>query len=208
MKRWFGKQLGRQLRKPQGFWGNIVAKLMNYGNKPMYNAAYASLDLVAHNQVLEIGFANGAHISDIIKQVEPGNYAGIDHSLTMVSLASRKNASLINAKRVQLIHTEAGVLQFADNSFDKVFTVNTIYFWEQPHLVMQEVKRVLLPGGRFVIALATSEAMKESEYVKEEFKLYERPEVEALFFDAGFTQINATYTDLKFEDVLCVSGYK
>ena len=208
MKKWLGKQLGRQLSNPQGFWGIIVAKLMNYGNRPMYEATYRSLDLSPNDQVLEIGFGNGAFIKDIIQQIHPGTYAGIDISTTMVRLARHKNASLVKANKAQLIHGNISNLPFDDNSFNKVFTVNTIYFWENPLQVMEEVKKVLFPGGRFVITLATREAMSDSKYTREKFKLYEKTEVEELFLMAEFTNVYSTYKRLNFEDSLCVSGQK
>lgn len=208
MKKWLGKHLGRQLSNPQGFWGTIVAKLMNYGNRPMYDAAYKSLDLSPNDQVLEIGLGNGAFINELMQKIHQGRYAGIDISKTMIRLARRNNSSLILAEKVRLVHGNVSNLPFDDNSFDKVFTVNTIYFWENPLQVMEEVKRVLLPGGRFVITLATREAMIDSEYVKEKFKLYEKKDVEELFVMTEYTNVLSTYKNLKFEDALCVSGQK
>ena len=206
MKKWLGKHLGRQLSKPEGFWGTIVAKLMNHGNRPMYHATYKSLLLSPHDKVLEIGFGNGKFINEIVEKIRPGTYAGIDISTTMIRLARRMNKSLIQSNNIQLIKGNISNLPFDDNSFDKVFTVNTIYFWENPAQVMEEVKRVLNPGGKFVITLATREAMINSEYVKEKFRLYEKKEVEELFSMAGYTNVIATYKNLKIEDALCVSG--
>lgn len=207
MKKWFQKQLGRQLSEPQGFCGLIVAKLMNIGNKLMYTYAYESAAFKTNDSVLEIGFGNGAFIKDIAQKITPGAYTGVDISDTMLKEAQRRNSSLINLGKVDLKKANAEQLPFPKNSFNKVFTVNTIYFWENPSQVMEEVKRVLLPGGSLVVALATKEVMQGSEHVKERFKLYELQDVEHLFKAAGFTAISSTYRKLKVEDALCVKGH-
>ena len=71
---------------------------------------------------------------------------------------------------------------------------------------MVEIKRVLKPGGKFVIALNTKDAMKGSEYVKERFKLYNKEKVESLFRNSGFISVRSTYKKLKVDDVLCMEG--
>lgn len=206
MKKWFNRQLGRQLSEPTGFWGLILGRLMNKNNYPMYLDAYQLLAFKKGDRVLEIGFGNGAFIKEIVEQTEPGNYTGIDISDTMLKTAKKRNRSLINTRKAKLVKAHAGQLPFADQSFEKVFTVNTIYFWEKPQQVMQEIKRVLRPGGVYVVALGTKEAMEKNGYFKERFKLYTKEDVEKLFIDAGFTSIETSYSTLKLEDVLCVKG--
>ena len=207
MKQWFNIQLGRQLSKPTGFWGLILGRLMNKNNYPMYLDAYRLLTFEKGDHVLEIGFGNGAFINKIVDLIEPGIFSGIDISDTMIRAAKRRNKSLIETGMVELIKAPAGQLPFADQSFDKVFTVNTIYFWENPEQVMQEIKRVLKPGGFFVVSMGTKEAMEKNGYFKERFTLYEKADVEKLFVDSGFTDLKTIYSTLKFEDVLCIRGF-
>ena len=172
----------------------------------MYLDAYRLLAFKKDDRVLEIGFGNGAFIKEVVDLTEPGNYTGIDISNTMLKTAKSRNKLLINNGKVKLVKAHAGKLPFADQSFEKVFTVNTIYFWEKPQQVMQEIKRVLRPGGVFVVALGTKEAMEKNGYFKERFTLYENADVEKLFIDAGFTDLKTTYSTLKLEDVLCIRG--
>ena len=206
MINWLNMQLGRQLSKPTGFWGLILGRLMNKNNYPMYLDAYQLLEFEKDDEVLEIGFGNGAFIKEIVELTESGMYSGIDISDTMLKTAKNKNKILINNGKVKLVKAHAGKIPFKDHSFDKVFTINTIYFWEQPNQVMHEIKRVLKPGGVFVVGLGTKEAMEKNEYFEERFTLYTKEEVEKLFIDAGFIALNTTYNKLKFEDVLCIRG--
>jgi SAM-dependent methyltransferase len=47
-------------------------------------------------------------------------------------------------------------LPFADGSFDKVCSVNTLYFWPDPARDLGEVYRVLAPEGRCYITFRVS----------------------------------------------------
>jgi len=179
---------------------------MNKNNYPMYRAAYRLLEFKKGDEVLEIGFGNGAFIKEIVDLTETGKYSGLDISDTMIKTAKSRNKSLINNGKVKLVKAQARQIPFADRSFDKVFTINTIYFWEHPNQVMQEIKRVLKPGGVFVVALGTKEAMEKNGYFEERFTLYTKKDVEKLFVDAGYKDLKTTYGSLKIEDVLCVKG--
>ncbi|WP_192348554.1 methyltransferase domain-containing protein [Algoriphagus sp. Y33] len=46
-------------------------------------------------------------------------------------------------------------------AFDKVFTVNAIYFWSDPVVLAREIYRVLKPDGRLVVAFAGRDFMKK-----------------------------------------------
>ncbi len=208
MRKWLQKNLGRQLSQPSGFWGIVVGRVMNLGNRPMYRATYELLEFHPGDQVLEIGFGNGALVQPLLPKIRPGTYTGIELSDTMLKVARQNLRLSIQAGEVVLKRANAQKLPFADQSFDKIFTINTIYFWEKPERVMAEVYRVLKPNGIFVISLNTQEAMQGSEYVREKFTLYSRPEVEQLFEKAGFQKLISTHQKLRVEDVLCVRGRK
>lgn len=46
-------------------------------------------------------------------------------------------------------------LSFADDTFDKITTVESFYFWPAPQENLKEVRRVLKPGGTFVLVADT-----------------------------------------------------
>ena len=206
MQKWFNKHLGRQLSHPKGFWGLILGRLMNNNNYPMYTASYKLLKFKKGDNVLEIGFGNGAFIKEISNEINPGKYFGIDISDTMIKAAQSRNRSLVKSGLVKLIKAGSNKIPFEEGTFDKIFTVNTIYFWKNPEHVMQEVKRLLTPGGILVVALGTKEAMEKNGYFEERFTLYEKQDVLKLFEIAGFSAIESSYNLLKFEDVLRVKG--
>ena len=47
----------------------------------------------------------------------------------------------------------ANMMSFADNSFDKTYTINTVYFWEDLNATMSEIWRIVKPNGLFINTL-------------------------------------------------------
>jgi SAM-dependent methyltransferase len=51
-------------------------------------------------------------------------------------------------------------LPFADGSFDRVLTINTVYFWPDLPTALTEVGRVLAAGGLLAIGIRDPSAMQ------------------------------------------------
>jgi SAM-dependent methyltransferase len=77
--------------------------------------------------------------------------------------------------RVQL--GDIAALPFASATFDRVFTINTIYFWPNTVQGLGEIRRVLKPGGLAVIALRSRENMERVLFTQPGFRLFSPPEV-------------------------------
>ena len=50
-------------------------------------------------------------------------------------------------------------MDFNEKSFDKIFTINTVYFWEEPEKIMTQIHRVLKPKGLFINTLYSNETL-------------------------------------------------
>jgi len=90
-----------------------------------------------------------------------GKVYGADYSADSVAVARGTNAELIAAGRVEIVQSSVSSLPFADGMFDLITAVETHYYWPQPVSDLQELRRVLKPGGRLVII---AEAYRRRKY--------------------------------------------
>ena len=72
--------------------------------------------------------------------------------------------------------------------FDLVTAVETVYFWPNLPSCMQEVRRVLKPGGRFAIMVEVVDTDSKWTNVVEGMTAYTPEQLKTLLDDAGFTQ--------------------
>lgn len=102
----------------------------------------AEFDQHAGQRILEIGCGAGA---DLEQFVLGGAIAtGVDVTPAHVQLARERLKG-----RAEIVHSDATVLPFADESFDYIYSHGVLHHIEQPRRVVEEIFRVLRPGGRF-----------------------------------------------------------
>ncbi|MBC7891272.1 MAG: class I SAM-dependent methyltransferase, partial [Sphingobacteriaceae bacterium] len=105
---------------------------------------------------------------------------------TMVEEAIRRNGGAVENGQAQFFVASAEALPFEDGSFDKVFTVNTVYFWENPARELAEFRRVLKPGGQLFLAGRPRRVMEALPFVRYGFTLYSAQELSELLSSNGF----------------------
>jgi ubiquinone/menaquinone biosynthesis C-methylase UbiE len=120
-------------------------------NQRMAARAIELLDVQLSNKVLEVGFGPGVAIRLLAKSVLSGRVAGIDPSEEMIAQAAARNRKAIESGRVDLCRGSAELLPFADNSFDRVLTINSMQIWPDPIGGLREIRRVMKPGGRIAL---------------------------------------------------------
>jgi len=188
------QDLAQQLRCPNGDNGLKVGEMMNFTNSNIISRVIDSLNLQHNDSILEIGPGNGAHVSSFINNASEGEYHGIDISELMLAEASNSNAAF---KNVFFQHTNGSDIPFEENRFNKIFTANTIYFWDEPQVFADEIARVLKTGGILSISFIPESTMKKIPFAKYGFTLYSIPTVTKLLENAGFI-VEAAVTDTEF----------
>lgn len=179
------QQVAAQLRKPTGEAGIRTGHSMNQANTGMTMAAFERLGVATGERLLEIGPGNGEHVAVFVARVAGLRYEGIDISDTMVEEAER---SFLGEPDVNFSLSDGSTISFADDSFDKILTVNTLYFWEDPEVYAREIRRVLRPGGTLCLAFALRSFMEHLPFTAFGFQLYEPDEVEKILKTAGFAE--------------------
>tara|TARA_B110000046_G_scaffold173759_1_gene196728 strand:+ start:76271 stop:76942 length:672 start_codon:yes stop_codon:yes gene_type:complete len=182
-------ELETQLSCPSGENGLAVGKQMDESNRSMTDSAIAALQLKANQQVLEIGHGLGGHIQHLFKTHENIRYFGVEISSTMQFEASNLHKTLVQENVAQFDCYDGITLPYPANSFNRIFTVNTLYFWKNPIAFLEEIKRVLAPNGSIVICFATKDFMEKLPFVNERFKLYNTNDVLKLIESSGNTHL-------------------
>lgn len=182
------QELAKQLRCPDGESGIKVGEMMNFTNSNIINKAIESIKLENGDRILEIGPGNGSHVKDIINSVTDLVYFGIDISETMVEEAEKLNTAYEN---VSFRLTDGEHIPFSENHFNKIFTCNTIYFWNDPQDYAHELTRVLKPDGIVSIGFIPKSTMQHIPFAKFGFVLYDIETVIQLLENVGFTILEA-----------------
>lgn len=181
------KQVAAQLRKPDGEAGKQIGTRMNVGNQAMNLATIAQLKVTPDDNLLEIGMGNGYFVPQIVGLNDTVKYTGLDYSETMVEEACMLNKQQIADGQVRFVLGNVEQMPFEDNTFTKAFTVNTLYFWENPPRVLAELHRVLKPGGELLITIRPKEIMDNYPFTKYGFTAYTPNNAEALLMANNFT---------------------
>ncbi|RZK81144.1 MAG: class I SAM-dependent methyltransferase, partial [Pedobacter sp.] len=124
------KSIADQLKCPTGDDGLTTAAHMAENNHNMILQTIAAMKLKEYDTVLEIGPGGGRHVGSLFNEIGNLDYYGIDISELMITEATKVNQSLLRAGNLTFSLSDGVTIDFSDNFFDKVFTVNTIYFWD------------------------------------------------------------------------------
>ncbi|HLN72008.1 MAG TPA: class I SAM-dependent methyltransferase [Prolixibacteraceae bacterium] len=176
--------LGRQLRKPSGFFGKIVSRMMNARNRKFYQRIISDLDIQSGDRIYEIGYGPGLGIEMIAQSRNDCTISGIDFSELMVRSATKRNKRFIDAGRVDLKYGDLLTADTAKERYDKIFCVNVIYFWNDLKSVFSKIYSMLGERGAFCIFMTAAEDMETGFAV--DFKKYSMDEVEKALKEAGF----------------------
>lgn len=169
-----------------------VAQRMNNSNRPLYDGAWKALDLRDGMRVLEIGFGNGLFFPELAKQAKDLTLHGLDFSADMVQQATANNDALIAEGALSLTHGASDRMPFADASFDRIFCINVVYFWDDPAAHLREVRRVLKPGGTFTAVLRRKSSMEMLPFAAHGFTMYEQADWEVVLQRNSFAPVSTT----------------
>lgn len=189
-----------QFGKPEGFLGRFAGKLMSLGaEKSKWTTSL--LNIQSKDKVLELGFGPGIAIEQVSKGIQDGYVVGIDYSGVMLKQAQKRNKEAIKKGRVELKLADVNDLPSFDQDFDKVYSVNSIMFWQDPIETLKRVRQFMKPNGLIAITIqpfvkgATEETAKKF-----------GDEVANYLENAGFSHIKMELKSMKPVSAVCVLG--
>jgi ubiquinone/menaquinone biosynthesis C-methylase UbiE len=185
--------MAAQMRKPSGWFGSVILRrLLNRMNMAVVESTISRMGLEPHHHILEIGFGGGTALALVSKKLITGVVTGVDFSPEMVREAERRFRTEIASGRLRVQLGDIAALPFASATFDRVFTINTIYFWRDTVQGFGEIRRVLKPG-QAVVALRSRENMERVSFTQHGFRLFSPSEVPPFMQQAGFTNVKLTH---------------
>jgi ubiquinone/menaquinone biosynthesis C-methylase UbiE len=183
--------LAKQLRKPSGFYGKLVAKMMEFRNRGSYKEIISKLSPRKGEHILEIGYGPGLGIYRIANSVPGCIISGIDFSELMYNKASQRNKKFID-KGTVLLHYGDVFTMMGNDKFDKIFCVNVIYFWNDLNRAFNKIYNMLGARGEFLIYMDHMDTIEKAKFLAD-FCKYPIEEVERELKNAGFADIEYTF---------------
>ena len=140
-----------QFSRPSSLMGRLLLRSMNIGHGRLHQWGLKAAGIQLTDRVLDVGCGGGKAISRILEETRR-EVAGIDHSPEAVKTARSVNRAAISSGRLRIVESSVESLPFRDGFFDVVTAFETTYFWPELQAGLTEIRRVLSPGGRLVIA--------------------------------------------------------
>lgn len=176
-----------QARKPSGVFGRLImSRIFDIGNKFLNDFVVDLLAPGVNDRILEIGCGTGKMLDKLAGKNDGEYFVGIDFSRTMVAMARKRAKKHLSNGRVSIIEGDFDIHPFEKGLFDKIYTVNTIYFWKDPGKTAQKAANVLKPGGTFVVAFEDHKQLEKRDLNKDVFTIYPPEDVQSLLTDSGF----------------------
>ena len=145
-----------------GCWLAIILMFFSslYGKYRMRDQLINTLSLQGHEKILDVGCGRGLLLIAATKQLKSGKAIGIDlwsqDDLSNNNATStNRNAELENvADKIELVTGDMTNMTFKDNTFDVIISsmaVHNLPSKAAREKAIQEINRVLKPGGRIAL---------------------------------------------------------
>ena len=180
------RYIARQLSNPTGVGGKLIFSIMNRQNRPLYDEVIRLLALSNTDNVLDIGCGNGYVLNMLAHQYDC-TFTGIDISTSIIENASNRYYKFTKDGKITFSCQNADAMSFANDSFSKAYTINTVYFWENPDTTMSEIWRILRPNGLFINTFFSNETLSDFSHTRFGYKRFTIEELKDAGSNIGFS---------------------
>ena len=196
-------------RKPQGFGGKIMVKMMNSGHSKLAKWGFTKICAKSNAKVLDIGCGGGANVANWLTKCTNGHVTGIDYSKVSVEESKKLNEIAIKQGKCDIVYGDVSSMPFDEESFDCVSAFETVYFWTDLEKCFAEVNRVMKSGGTFLICNESDGTNSADEKWAKKIggmKIYNEEQLYTALEKAGFCNIKS-YVNAK-KHWLCIVANK
>jgi len=148
--------------------------------------ALARMPVEAGDVVLDLGCGSGYALRALRETAGIDRGVGLDGSPEM----ARNAAGYTDDEAVDFLVGDFDTLPFADDSVDHVFSMEAFYYAPDPAHTLDELRRIIRPGGTFYCAVNYYEENEAShawqEMISIEMTRWDRAQYRAAFREAGF----------------------
>jgi ubiquinone/menaquinone biosynthesis C-methylase UbiE len=146
----------RVVETEEGIQGEFNVEMYDAMMRRMRDRGWLETPLILkagidHGLALEVGPGPGYLGLEWLKKTENTNLEALEISPDMIKVAERNAREYGLEDRVKYVKGDAKEIPFEKNTFDGVFTNGSLHEWAEPEKVIDEIYRVLKPGGRFSI---------------------------------------------------------
>jgi ubiquinone/menaquinone biosynthesis C-methylase UbiE len=106
----------------------------------------------AQGRILDAGCGAGDLALELARRIPEAEVVGLDLSEPLLQLARSSTAEAGLTARVVFEKGDIQKMLFQDGWFDVVVSLNTFHVVEDPVAMLDEVERVLSPGGRLLLS--------------------------------------------------------
>lgn len=206
---WSNRLLAEAAFPAAGAWGYASLLLMNRANRGMSRwliRRVMGLD-GGREDVLDVGCGGGRHMARLVQRTW-GRVCGVDPSGAAVRMSRWVNRYGISLGREVVEQGGAEALPFADEQFDIVTAVESVYFWPSLPLGLLEVWRVLRPGGKLYICNSATERQGVSHVYEDLFvPIYTPLQMEDQLQEVGFDVVER-HRHPRDGQLVCVEAQK
>jgi ubiquinone/menaquinone biosynthesis C-methylase UbiE len=179
------KFISQNFALPKGIAGKLSTLVMNIINQKQYTGVLKNIALTTNDKILDVGFGNGYMFNKLFSKNVPIELYGIEISEDMIKFVTKKYERYINKNILKLYESSINETIFDDGYFDKVYTINTMYFWNEPDSCIGEINRILKPNGIFINMIYTKAFLDITPVTNYGFKKYEIDEIRELIEHNG-----------------------
>ena len=164
------------------------------------------IDLQPDDYLLDVACGSGVYLQKHASHVH--RITGIDLNDIQISLARRRNRKRIAAGTAEIVLGDSAALPWEDNRFSVVYC-NCHHCFAELRKSVQEMHRVLRPGGRAVIGFAYNPDEVKARKNEQKWKCHCWTEAEILKMmnDGGFPHVSVDRTWAK-KGALTIKAFK